>query len=78
MIIVYKDKDKQRQAVRDATRRYRERKQGITRTTVNGDTVIPKQPVQVIPSKIIRMDSSLTFTGELTKTRQISRKGFNG
>lgn len=42
----YKDKDKQREAVKVATQRYRERKQGITQ---QADTVIPV----VIPSGAI-------------------------
>ena len=42
---MYKDKD--RQAVREATKRYRARKQGITKESV----VIPEHPVPVIPKR---------------------------
>ena len=43
---MYKDKDKQRLAVRDATRRYRARKQGITEQAKD---VIPCDTLPVIP-----------------------------
>lgn len=45
--MAYKDKDKQREAVRLATRRYRERK-GITKAVKD---VIPCDTLDVIPSK---------------------------
>ena len=44
----YKDKDRQRDAVRLATRRYRQRGEGITKVSQD---VIPKAPVSVIPAE---------------------------
>ncbi len=49
--MAYKDKDRQREAVKRATRRYRERRQGITASNKTSDTVIPEQSIPVIPSK---------------------------
>ena len=60
------NKGKQREAVRNAARRYRLRRQGITNTDVSVISVIPKQ---VIPAAPIRQP--------LTKELQLSRKGFN-
>lgn len=67
----YKDKDRQREAVRDATRRYRLRKQGITKAD---ESVIPVIPEQVIPWPAIPTKS---LRQPLTKELQLSRKGFN-
>ena len=47
--MAYKDKDRQRQAVREATRRYRSRKQGITPKPISVTPVIPSKPEPVIP-----------------------------
>lgn len=44
--MAYKDKSKQREAVKQATRRYRLRKKGITEEP---DTVIPCDTPNVIP-----------------------------
>lgn len=44
--MAYKDKERQREAVKLATRRYRERLKGITSVTPN---VIPVTPSTVIP-----------------------------
>lgn len=50
---MYKDKDKQRQAVREATRRYRQRNQGITKVSHNEgiteQSVTVSQEEMVIP-----------------------------
>lgn len=62
---MYKDKDKQREAVRQATRRYRARLKGITYKVDKGITPAPN----VIPAK--------RSTGELTKEKQTSQTGFN-
>ncbi len=45
--MAYKDKDRQREAVKLATRRYRDRLKGITRSS----SVIPKTTASVIPSE---------------------------
>ncbi len=65
---MYKDKDRQRQAVRDATKRYRARLKGIT---IETPAVIPVIPKLVIPKP------AKPIAGELTKARQVGRKGFN-
>jgi len=50
---MYKDKNRQREAVKEATRRYRKRKHGITQqgiTPVNlANNVIPERRIPVIP-----------------------------
>ena len=101
--MAFKDKGRQREAVKQAVRRYRAKnkdsalsgqkgdsvnapglteKPEVSNTPVIPHPVIPRQSTRVIPfvilSEVVRMDSSLTFTGELTKTRQLSQKGFNG
>lgn len=65
---MYKDKDKQRQAVREATRRYRARLKGITpQPVIPLDDVIPCDTQPVIP---VRSECK-----PLTKDRQLSRQG---
>ena len=70
---MYKDKDKQREAVKEATRRYRQRKQGITRITQETARVIPES----VRPKDLDGGRAFKYRGELTKARQTSRKGFN-
>ena len=48
--MAYRDKDKQRRAVREATRRYRARKQGITKPECD---VIPRDTPLVIPVVVV-------------------------
>ena len=65
--MAYKDKDRQREAVRLATRRYRAKgiTKGITDKSITSD-------IRVIPVIPPRKDRP-----ELTKARQVSAKGFN-
>ena len=116
---MYKDKDKQREAVKEATRRYRAKRplknaRGCIEAGEVGDThtvipYIPKPTVipenyEVIPNRLVipcdtqsvippKRDTvipnplvkpkvrqhvrSIVYGGELTKERQVSRKGFN-
>lgn len=46
---MYKDKDKQRQAVKEAVRRYRANHKGITGVDGNAHDVIPCNASSVIP-----------------------------
>ena len=82
---MYKDKDKQREAVREATRRYRLRKQllidpqGITKVSPDVIPVTPKPVIPVATGDGVAMPMNRTrWVGdELTKARQVSDKGFN-
>lgn len=67
---MYKDPNKQREAVKEAARRYRARLKGIT-YKVSQDKGITSEShtPNVIPIK--------RFTGELTKEKQTSQKRFN-
>lgn len=49
--MAYKDKDKQRKAVREATQRYRQRLKGITGITQATNNVIPAVIPAVIPDE---------------------------
>ncbi len=73
----YKDKDKQREAVRLATRRYRERKQGITSpASVIPKSVIPDRVRSYLNSPSVAKELNRLaepWPGELTKARQVGR-----
>ena len=81
--MAYKDKDRQREANRLAKRRQRQRQGMIKGMTSQGMTVIDEPP-DVIPNPVLDVCKQRIrqgfghITSELTKTRQISRKGFNG
>ena len=69
---MYKDKDRQREAVRQAVRRHR----------AKGITVIPKNviPCKVLPCdtlipEVIPVEHEPEWAGELTKERQLGRTG---
>lgn len=79
--MAYKDKDKQKEAVREATRRYRQRKASVipcdTRLNViPSDTpdVILCEGEAVIP---VGSDIPVKPSQMLTKERQVSKQGFN-
>ncbi len=84
--MAYKDKDRQREAVREATRRYRQRKGTSSVIPCDTPSVIPCEAKSVIPEQVIdecamrnimKNDSTAgKVLGELTKARQTSRKGF--
>jgi hypothetical protein len=78
---MYKDKDKQREAVKLATRRYRERKQGITLEVSQGitdkgiteqtdtDNVIPE--VQAMIDDVSANGGAYTFTTNKGKVQDV-------
>ena len=74
---MYKNKDKQREANRQA--KARQRAKGMTKDV----SVIPEQPNNVIPKPVtvtllsLKSKPVYKFGGELTKDRQLSGKGFN-
>lgn len=84
---MYKDKDRQRQAVKGAVRRYRAKVKGITSEGVcdaleavaEGVISCNTQPdvIPLKPSIVIPEEAELAWQGPLTKERQVSQKGFN-
>lgn len=80
--MAYKDKDKQRAATRECVRRYRARRKGVTPKPIcNAQNVTPSvRPLgdsTTVPILAVHSQINKRFTGELTKQRQVSRKGFN-
>lgn len=68
---MYKDKDKQRKAVKLATQRYRLRKQGITQKVSRTQVVIPE--VQAMVDDVQVNGGEYAFTTNKGKIRDVHR-----